>query len=466
MKTLRGFLFLALTVCLPGYLHCQNELTLYQMGSVPERISLNPSFIPPQGGYIGLPVISGFGAGTSIPFIYNDVIKRDQYDSLELQVEGFINSLSKNDVIRFNSSANLFSYGTLISNGKFYLEISIKSKVSQDIHIPAQLMQLMWYGNHAPGLFGEHLGVSPRVNALAYDEIGVSFAGQAMEKKLSWGIKAKYLSGRFNIKSVRSNFDFYTDPETFALWLQSDLDIQTSGIDQIDKYFDQPLNALAFPGNNGFGLDLGASYQINQRFSVNASILDLGYIHWNTRTLKMVSHDPGAQYKFNGLTLGDFMELFGEPDRFAKRVEDTLRKLVKIDSVYGESYNSGLPLRFFAGGSFQLNENHRFNALFNGTVWDKNFYPAFSASYNYAVRRNLELSLSYNIFNHQYLNIGAGLSFHTGPFQFYAVSDNVTGLIFYKSHNNYSFQFGINILLNRNQGLAQNPPDVEKSSGE
>ncbi len=57
--------------------------------------------------------------------------------------------------------------------------------------------------------------------------------------------------------------------------------------------------------------------------------------------------------------------------------------------------------------------------------------------------------VSYNFFNSQFTNIGAGISIKAGPVQFYAVSDNVPGLIWYKSTNNSSLRFGINIAINR-----------------
>jgi hypothetical protein len=62
--------------------------------------------------------------------------------------------------------------------------------------------------------------------------------------------------------------------------------------------------------------------------------------------------------------------------------------------------------------------------------------------------------VSYNLFNHQYTNLGGGISINAGPVQLYLISDNIPGLIFYKSTNNYSFQFGINILLGRNRVSA------------
>jgi hypothetical protein len=370
-----------------------------------------------------------------------------------------ITQLEKQDRVRVNSSANLFSYGQKTGNGKLYFEFALRSRTSQEIILPAQLFRLMWYGNHDPEIFGQHIGISPRVNAVAYDEFGFTVAGFALKNRLTWGVKAKYLSGRFNITSKKTEFDFYTNPDTYEIELTTDMEVLTSGIDSIGDYFDQPVHFIAFPGNHGYSFDLGATFRINRQFAVNASVLDIGAITWRKNNLKMVSYEPGKTNRFDGLNLADFVDLFDDPDQFARRVEDRLRSLVHIDSVYDVNYTSRLPMRIFVGGSYNPSSNHRLSVLFSGTSWDHVFNGAVSLAYNYTLNRLGELHLSYNIYNRQYTNLGAGFTIHAGPIQFYALTDNLPGLVFYRHSNNYSFQFGINILVNRNQGVIEMPTE-------
>lgn len=440
---------------LTGQIQAQHELGTYQLRNVPQRIYQNPAFIPLQHGYVGIPVISGVQAAYANPFTYNDVLTRDNNDSLTFNVENFLGKISKNDRMRLNSSIDIFSLGSSILGDRFFIGFSIRERVSQQVILPENLFNLAWYGNHAPQLFGNHVNISPVIDAVAYDEYGISFAGYALKKKLTYGVKVKYLSGRFNISTKKSDFDFYTDPDTYEIHMRSDLEMQTSGIDNINGYFDQSLQKLIFSGNHGFSIDLGLNYQINDKFLVNASLLDLGSITWKQNNLALVSHEPGKDFKFSGFDLKDFVDLFNDPAKFGKKVEDSLRKLIHIDSVYDVAYTSRLPLRFNIGGSFILNENHRVNLLFNGISWAGEFHPAISASYNLNIGRFFELMASYNVFNNQYTNIGGGFSINAGPVQFYVLTDNIPGLIYYKSSNNYSVQFGLNILLGRNRESAQ-----------
>lgn len=274
----------------------------------------------------------------------------------------------------------------------------------------------------------------------------------------------KYLSGRINAATTKSEFDVYTDTSTFEIRMRSDFELRTSGIDDIEHYLDQSVSKLVFPGNNGLGIDLGLTYQLNDRISLSASVLDIGFITWKARTLTYISHNPGEEFNFNGLNLNSFIDIISNLNTFGQKMADSILDLVDVDSVYNMKYTTWLPTRYNIGGSYSLNEHHRFNLLLNGISWDHHFYPALSVSYYYQLPRILGLMVSYNIFNRQFTNIGAGLSVNLGPVQLYAVSDNLPGLIFYRGTNNYSIQFGINIAINKKKETPAEEPKPEVAS--
>lgn len=456
IHTLRRLLA-AILVLLPGLLTAQHDLTLYNTPSVPQRIFLNPAFIPAQRFYIGIPALSGFQSYTANPFAYNDVIERGSDDSLTFKVDNFVSKLSKNDRFRLGSNVEILSLGTQLAGGKFFLGLSIRERMTGQSQLPVNLANLVWYGNASEPVFGKEINIAPSVDLTAFDEWGASFAGYALKNRLTWGVRLKYLSGRFNVTTTSNEFTVLTDTGSYRMTMRSDLEFRTSGVDDIDTYFDQRISKLVFPPNYGAGLDIGATYQVNDRIAVNASVLDIGFINWNYKTLDLVSHNPGETFVFQGVSLNGFIEMLDSLDNFGVKLKDSILDLVEIDSVYGQRYTSWLPTRYNAGGSYILNEHHRFNLLLNATAWRKQFNPALSVSYCFSVPRLLDLVVSYNLFNRQYTNIGAGLCLNAGPVQLYAVSDNIPGLIWYKGSNNYSFQFGINIALNRKTAVAEAP---------
>lgn len=442
----------------PFRIFAQHDLSLYNMQNVPQRIFLNPAFIPEQKLFIGLPVLSGIQSAYAIPFSYNDVIERDSYDSLTLKVEDFLGKIGQNDLLRLYSNTDILSIGTRVSKGRFFFGFSIRERLSQHIMIPENLGNLIWYGNAAPGLFGQHVNIAPSLNITAFDEWGVSFSGYAMNRKLTWGGRLKYLSGRFNTATTRSEFDVYTDTGSYYIHMYSDFELRTSGIDNIEHYLDQQVSSLVFPGNNGFGADIGLTWQINNKFSVSASALDIGFITWKSNTLRFVSHNPGEEFAFDGLMLENFVEMLSDINTLGKKLTDSIMDLVEIDSVYDEKYTTWLPARYYLGGSYSINEHHRVNLLLNGISWDHRFNPALSVSYYYNLPRLLGLMVSYNIFNNQFTNIGAGISISAGPIQLYVISDNVPGLMFYRSTNSSSIQFGINISIKPKREVVNEEP--------
>jgi len=437
---------LSLILLMPSLVYPQHDLSLYNLSHIPQRINQNPAFIP-EKDYFGIPLLSGIHLANANPFSYNDILVKGNNDSTSIEIGNLINKISKNDHIRLYTDLDLLSFGFKIDHGRYYLNFSLRERISQDIFIPENLCYLMWNGNAAPEIFAKQVNVSPRVNASVYAEYGLTFSGYALEKKLTYGVRLKYLAGRFNITTNKSVFEIFTDSNDYRILLKSDIEVQTSGIDDLDTYLDQKIGSLLFPGNHGFGIDLGLNYQINENINVNASVLDLGFIKWRTRNLSLVSEEPGKEFEFEGYKLKDFINFLNDFDSTGKDLSDSISDYLKIDNVYDVKYKSNLPVRFNIGGTYTLNDQHHFNLLINGISWNHEFIPALSLSYYYNLKRFLGLMVSYNIFNRQYTNFGGGISINGGPIHLYIVSDNIPGLIFYKGTNNTSIQFGLNIFL-------------------
>ncbi|HNY04039.1 MAG TPA: DUF5723 family protein [Bacteroidales bacterium] len=445
-------------------LQAQHDLGLYNMKMIPQRMFQNPAFIPQQKFYLGLPVLSGLQSSFSVPFSYNDLIERDAYDSVTFRVGNFLKKLGNYDRFRLYTDVDVLTLGTRIANGKFYLGLSIRERISQHIRIPENLGNLLWYGNAAPQLFGRYANIAPSVNFTAFDEWGASLSGYAMKDRITWGVRLKYLSGRFDASTIRSRFDVYTDTSNYHLFMQSDFEFRTSGIDDIDTYLDQPAGRLVFPGNHGVGIDVGATFRVNDHLELNASLLDLGFIRWKSRTMNIISHHPGEIFEFDGFSLQDFIDMLSNINLVGQKITDSVVDLVEIDTVYSSPYTSWLPTRYNLGGTWSFNEHHHLNLLLNGVSWHGRLSPGLSASWYYELPKILGLMVSYNVYDRRFTNVGFGLSVHAGPIQLYALTDNLTGLIFYHRTRGYSFHVGLTIAIHDKEGSAPAPtraPDPE-----
>lgn len=447
---------------IPLMLQAQHDLTLYQMQYVPQRLSVNPAFIPREGACLGVPLLSGIKFDFREPVRYNQIFTKTEGDTLMLNPEKFLDKFSKNNRVHLNFDMQLFSFGTKIAKGKFFINFSVSEKMTHDVKLPENLFSFLWYGNGNSRFLGKYTRFSPSMSASVYNEWAATFAGKAFKDKLTYGISVKYLSGQFNIKTKKANFDFYTDTAFYNIYMKSDMEIQTSGVN--GEYFDRPFSSILFGGNNGIAFDIGATYRINDKFGVSASMTDLGFITWKNRTMTFVSKEPGKEFRYTGMSISDFMDMFTDLSSFGKRVSDSIFDLIKIDSVKDVKYSAGIPVRFNVGGSYQINEKSSVNLLLNGVSCNQHFYPAVSAAYSFNWTKSVAFNVSYSIFNRQYTNVGLGITLNMGSTQLYLVTDNLPSYFFRRGTNNASFQFGFNILFGRNKTIAEPEPSEDSEN--
>ena len=409
----------------------QTDFTLYHMKLVPYRIYQNPSLVPQSRSFVGFPALSSIYFHGSNAFSLSNVMTRTPDDSLKIDVDKLLSKLGDRNNLFTNVDIDLLSFG-FRAGDKYYITFSARERSITRLMYPKDLLNFAWKGNAAIGLDKE-LNFSPRFDGMVFDEIALGLA-QEVDDKLTVGMRLKFLNGRANVYTERAKVSFYTDPIDFSYRLKSDMLIRTSGIDSID---------MTKGGNYGLGIDLGVTYKLNSKFSLSASVLDLGYINWKKQLLTLESKRPGEVVTFRGIDINDFVSKDKSLGDALKVVTDSLIEQFKVDSIYNQSYKTFLPVRFYAGADFNINDKNTVGILFHGQFYDKKLLPAFSLSYYTQLGRMLGLSASYNIMNNSYNNIGAGLSLNLGAMQIYASSDNILAIPFYKSAQNAHLHAGL-----------------------
>ena len=262
-----------------------------------------------------------------------------------------------------------------------------------------------------------------------------------------------------NIYSERTDFSLVTDPETFELTFLADISIKTSGINNFDENNEGGRDYFFNRGNRGFAVDLGANYELNDKFSLNASILDLGAIRWSNNTISYSNN--GEEFVYNGIELDAFAEddeqsATNDGETSFDRVLDSLEKSLAIDTTY-DSYTAPITSRFYIGANYKLNEQSMVGGLIQSEVFQRKIIPSITLSYNRKVSNIFSVAGSYTIINGSYTNLGLGVNFNPGPVQFYAVTDNIFG-VFRPQHNRHiQVRFGLNFIFGGNKTKELNP---------
>ena len=417
--------------------------TLYLMQNVPQSNQLNPAIQPECKVFIGFPGLSSIYFNyANNGFNYDDIIKDGtglQKDSLVVDINSFHDALKSTNIISNQLDYTFFSLG--IRAKKMFFTLDVSSKVDTRLGFDKGLVSFLRDGNAA------YMGRTANLGAIglegtAYNEVALGVSKQVTEK-LTVGIKAKALFGVANMHMDESDLSVFTSESGDLVQLRSKqlmkvsmpLDITqktaddgTNYIDDID-ILDDDMDATFFSGTNnkGFAFDLGATYQFDDRTTFYASILDIGGIKWND-TYELYQD---ATFDWKG---GDWSQSGNSNDPDYREIEDVMEDLT--DSISDAfrfrdntgSYSKALPTKIYLGGSYELNKRIGFGVVSRTEIYDGKLRPSLTLSANTRVIRNFSASFSYSMVNNSYNNIGVGVAAKLGPFQIYAVSDNILAM--------------------------------------
>jgi hypothetical protein len=434
--------------------------TLYLMQNVPQSNQLNPAIQPECKVFVGFPALSSIYFNYSNnSFAYSDIIHKGtgiRKDSLIVDINKFHDALKSTNFITQQIDLSLFALGIRAKN--FYFTFDIIEK--NDFHTSAdkEIISFLKDGNYNyRGKTADFGGLGLDANHYREFALGVS---KKINDKWTVGVKGKLLFGIANLNMEKSDVSITTSLTGDQVDLRSRQLLNVSlPINQIGFNDNGFVDDINFDGddfdqdfalntdNKGLAIDLGATYQMDEKTTLYASIVDLGYINWKTDVHQFTQD---ATFKYTGADLTqsgnsnapDYKEV---EDAFDDLVDDLKDEFMISDDA--KSYRTALPTRLYMGGSYKVSKRLNFGALSRTEIYNSKIHSSLTLSANARVIRNVSTSISYSMVNNTYNNIGVGLATKLGPFQLYMVSDNILAPINPKNFQNFSFRFGLNMLF-------------------
>ena len=418
-------IFFGLILLSLGHLRAQNNLTLYNMRPVPQRMAINPAFTPTCKWYFGTPALS------SLDFSYNSRAVGFNELSNALEPNG------SNYTIDITQLANVFSSGVSINSAynhewicfgfrlrKSMWSFSINEKLKSRVLLPPDFFRLVFEGNGGDNV-GDVFDLGFAMDFIHTREFALGYSRSFIDDKLRIGGRIKYIAGINAIQTDRNDLFFETSESAFTYNVKSDLKFNTS-LMPID--LNTPLNPILLGNqqNSGFGIDVGANLKLNKKLSLSASIIDLGVVQWRDNLKSTFTKNPGVYHEYRGMDIQDFIGDSANQKKGFETFKDTLMEIIALDSS-SESFSTGLMGEFYVGGNLHITKNHNIGALMYGSFHKKEFYPALTLSWNSQIGRVLALSASYTMYRESYVNLGFGAALKLGPEQFYITTDNVIG---------------------------------------
>ncbi len=417
----------------------QNSQVLYYM-NLPQRHLLNPALRPSNSVYIGLPAISGINLNINNNFFnFSDVLSQSG-DSLitifhpDYDIEDFIKKIKDVNAIEPQVMIQLFGLG--FKAGKdLYIFLDINERIEANVALPGDLLRLGFQGNES--FIGSKIDLSSlRTDIMWYREAGLGFS-KNFTNNLRLGVKGKLLFGMATASTdIRSLGITVTDDYSHIFDADMTVNLSAPGTVNMDTdnniedfefdstRFDKTskiVNYLLKPENIGLGLDIGAEYTFTDRLRASAAITDLGFIKWKRDITNLQAE---SRFDFSGIDLLDIYKREISADSLAAELLDSLQHSFSASSD-NTPFTTYLPFGVSVGGSFDLTKNVSLGVLSYTRFIGKQIKEALTFSANINMGNAFSTTIAYTAANHRYDNIGFGLAFRGGWFQFYFLADRI-----------------------------------------
>ena len=353
---------------------------------------------------------------------YNNLFDFDaQGRPTTMNLRQFANSVKENNFMGVDANVELFTlYRRLGKGTKGLLTIDYGIKVHSDAKINDDAFKLLGYGNSAFVGDDNPAHVSMDVNAQAFQELAVGYQWNVNDH-LSLGGRAKLLFGVLDVTTDVIDAKLYTDPDSYALRAEEDIAVRMAmprAVYVKDGMLktDGPFKVAQLFRNPGFGIDFGAEYRFNDKFSAVAAVHDLGFVYWGLNDINMKGqiHDAGQFYDdggflFNGMDVDQLQRIFSD-DEYRELFLDTLQQYFQLEFTPMKSYTTMLKTNLLLRGNYDLDAHNRFSLQAQGRFLGSGFRPAVTLAYNGYFYNKLDVCVTYTVMPGSYDNIGLGIS--------------------------------------------------------
>jgi hypothetical protein len=437
------------------------------MNSLPQGTIQNPAFYPNYKFSIGFPGSSIAIQASNNGFSFNDLVRK-QGDSLVVDITKWSNALAKKNYITTTADIDAFRLQFKVKDNWLFMA-NVTGRSYGRFMFPKDLVLLASEGTAK--FIGQTADISPQANGMGWIEVGLG-ASRKINDRLRVGMRAKYLLGVANVYTEHSKVTLDVG-DNYYLTARADMSVISSGLSNEKLDF---VNQIK--NNRGLGVDFGATYQLTDKLSIQASITDLGYIRWKQDLTRWTWDPEVAYYTFKGF---DTENAFNNNGASLEDQLDSLATAFEANEKKGGlSYKTALPTKIFIGANYRLVKNLTGGLVAYTETYQGRISPGVTASVNKQFGKVLSLSVSYSMSNRTYANFGAGMSLNLAPVQFYLVGDNLLNapisLIANADMNNYlknsqvtNIRAGLNFVWgwrkenNNDNSPAPAPPKEKKS---
>jgi hypothetical protein len=454
----------------------QNKEVLYGLEETPQAMLLNPGSRISYEYHFGVPLLSHIhiNGGSSGVSVY-DIFQESSLD-INTRISNKIFELENTDFFTATQQLEILNFGWK-NKKNYYFSGGIYQEFDFILYFPKDLAILAWEGN--ANYIGKefNLGeINVSGDLLTVYHFGVN---KKINKKITVGGRAKLYSSMLSFSSTSNSGTFVTIPSESGdniydhIVSNATINVNTSGITSLSdldtrtQVINKLLGRSFFGGNLGIGVDLGATYEINEKWTASASILDLGAI-FHKKNIE--SYQVSGEYNLDGIEL--LFPPLGNGDSSLPYYEDLIDDIgaaFTIDTIYN-SYIQMRPVKMYAsvkynfgqaiGGDktcncLKMGENQKYNQSIGfqyfSIIRPKGPQIAATLFYYHRLSDYFSVKATYTADSYSYSNVGLGLITNIKMVNFYIVADNLQWYSNLAKAKSVSLQFGFNIIIDKNE---------------
>lgn len=466
------------SVCFSSVTFAQNNpAVLYGSHYHPQAARLNPSKLGDSytnlditGLPLPLPTLNLYAWGGNNRMNAKDFQKYfvdggNVIDSLT--VEDFIGRFGKKNILGAGLQAQVFGVAFKINKKTEVLDMNnpdladvpvIKrdeiltlsfdwiERVAFSARLPKELAAFAWRGNGSPEFLGRPIDLGKiAVNGYWLREFSLGAAMpvyQGLDIKVRAGARLKYLRGMAAIRTKKATLSILTQDPTAGgtIDINADYLVNISSpapIDAAGNFQDVPneLNSFLKAQGGGFGIDLGTSITIQDKFVGSFSLIDVGAVSFKRN---VINYSLAAQETFNGVTIpGDFSA--GNFDG-ASGILDSLTNKFTANETFNK-FSIPLPTRIMLQAEYKVprvdkkgrkfNKHHFFLTYIQGfgEYGISTARPSFTAAYSHNLGQQMNFGFSATSGGYSGFGIGSFVSFKVGYYRLGLGSNNLTALL-------------------------------------
>lgn len=450
-------LFVGLILLFTTRVCSQSDIAFHGMGAfTPQSMNHNAAYFPDVGFYFSFPMVSGVELNFDAGATYNDLMNPvANSDSVQIDIDGFLSSLARRDRLGVKGSVSAFQLGLNLK--RFKMSVFSNYRYQLNFLYPTNFLNYFAKGN--ANFLGESVVNPLSFGGLSYREIGVSFAKDfeiLSDKKITIGVRAKQLKGLFFLGSAKNaSINMFTDENSYRMNIGfRNASVRTAGLNEIQGT-DVMDYVLAMKSgvnqNNGFGFDLGAVLEINERLSTSLAVNDLGFINWtqDTETYEFLENE----IVFDGLNDLNDIDV-------AKALEDSINAWTK-SSLSETHFRTGVGTNVLASATYLTGKRGRLHATIGiySTPFKLN-RSSYGVGYTHHFGRILLLSTTVSKETSSSVRLGGGFAINTGAIQLFGSTENMLNyLTGADGASGADFRVGLNFMFAKTR---QDTAETEK----